>query len=168
MSRKFVNTWHQGKNLKNREKKRKNSTFFFSVFFSFLRIREAKFVRDEICTFSMFGVHVVKKTMIFHTFFSIVFIPHLILRKKKCMTNWKKVHFLAFCLTLFNKKSFFQHFFCIFLTKKFSIFNFLPHYKKFHFSFFAMLILRQTSKKTSISLFLYTLGVNPRKTFFMP
>ena len=101
-------------------------------FFTFALI-EANVTRDEICTFSIFGVHVVKKNMIFYTFFGIFFISHLILRNKKCMTNSKKVRFLAFCPTLLNKKSFFQHFFYIFLTKKISIFNFPLHYNKFHF-----------------------------------
>jgi hypothetical protein len=45
---------------------------------------------------------------------SIFFIPHLILRNIKCMANWKQVHFWAFCPVNRNK-SFFQHFFCIFL-----------------------------------------------------
>ena len=101
-----------------------------------MRVREAKFVRDEICTFLMFGVHVVKKNIIFHTFFTIVFIPHVILRNKKMHEKLKKVRFLALFSINRNKKSFFQHFFCIFLTEKFSIFNFSPHYKKFHFYFF--------------------------------
>ena len=90
--------------------------------------------RDEICTFSIFGVHVVKKKHDFLHFFwhFFHFPPHFTL-DKKCMTNSKKVHFLRFCPTLLNTKSFFQHFFYIFLTKKISIFNFPPHYNKFHF-----------------------------------
>ena len=120
MSRKFAFTWDQGKKQKNSVKKREKNTFFLVFFFTFALI-EANVTRDEICTFSIFGVHVVKKNMIFYTFFGIFFISHLILRNKKCMTNSKKVRFLAFCPTLLNKKSFFQHFFYIFLTKKFSI-----------------------------------------------
>ena len=78
--------------------------------------------------FQFLGYMLYKKNSFFYTFFGIFFISH-----KKCMTNSKKVHFLRFCPTLLNTKSFFQHFFYIFLTKKISIFNFPPHYNKFHF-----------------------------------
>ena len=82
--------WHltsgQKAKTKQRKKKCKKDTFFV-VFFSLLRDREAKFVRDEICTFSIFGVHVkfscvVKKTMIFHTFLVFISFPTLFYENK--------------------------------------------------------------------------------------
>ena len=92
--------------------------------------------------------------MIFDTFFGICFISHLILRNKKCMTNSKKVRFLGFCPTLLNTKSFFQHFFYIFLTKKISIFNFPPHYNKFHlFCFLCSSYGKQLKNVKKVDLF---------------
>jgi hypothetical protein len=151
----------RAKSKKNRVKKREKNTFFLVFFFTFAKI-ETNITRDQICTFSIFGVHVVKQNMIFYTFFGIFVISHLILRNKKCMTNSKKMRFLAFCPRLLNKKSFFQHFF----DEKIFNFQFPPHYNKFHFFLFFMLILRQTSKKTSKKLTFFQKKLKKSKFFF--
>ena len=52
----------------NRGKKRKKTHFFLVFFFSFLRVRETKFVRDQICTFSIFGTCSKKKDAFSHFF----------------------------------------------------------------------------------------------------
>ena len=101
-----------------KKNKKKKTRCFLVLFFTFARKRSKIRPWRNLYFFNVWGT-CSKKNIIFHTFFSIFFIPHLILRNKKCMTNWKKVRFLAFCLTLFNKKSFFQHLFFIFLTKNF-------------------------------------------------
>ena len=105
-------------------KKQRNKTWkkhvFFSVVFHFCLDKSKCNPWRNLFVFNFWGI-CCKKNMIFYTFFGICFISHLILRNKKCMTNSKKVRFLAFYPTLLNKKSFFQHFFYIFVTKKFSI-----------------------------------------------
>jgi hypothetical protein len=119
------------------KKQRKKTRFFFKCFFSLLRVREAKLVRDEICNFLMFGVHVVHKIHDFSHFLEHFFHSYAHFTKQKMHDKLqKKCIFWHFAFHYSTKKVFSNIFFCIFLTKKFSIFNFLPHYKKFHFLFF--------------------------------
>jgi hypothetical protein len=140
----------------------KKNTFCLVFFFTFALI-ETNVTRDQICTFSIFGVHVVKQNMIFYTLFSLFFISHLILRNKKCMTNSKKSTCFGILPHITQQKKFFPTFFLHFFDEKFSI---SPHIIKNSFFLLFMLILRQTSKKTSISPFLLTLWTNlPKKTF---
>ena len=103
------------------------------MFFFTFSLIEANVTRDEICTFSIVGVHVVKKKHDFLHFFWHFFHFPLHFTKQKMHDKFKKSAFFGICPTLLNQKSFFQHFFYIFLTKKISIYNFLPHYNKFHF-----------------------------------
>ena len=106
-------------------KKTRKNTFFLVFFFTFALI-EANVTRDEICTFSIFGVHVVKQNMIFYTCFGIFFISHLILRNKKCMTKSKKVRFFGILPYIIQQKKFFSTFFLHFFDEKIFNFQFPP------------------------------------------
>ena len=115
--------------------------------------------------FNFWGTCCEKKHDFLHFFWHCFhFPPHF--TKQKCMTNSKKCVFWHFALHYPTKKNvFFKLFFAFFLTKQFSI---LHHIIKNSIFLFFMLILQQTSKKTSISPFLLTLWNNLPKKLFCP
>ena len=145
-----------GQKAKKQSKKTWKKHVFLVFFFTFALI-EANVTRDEICTFSMFwGTCCKKKHDYLHFFWYFFhFLPHF--TQQKMYDKFKKSAFFGILPYITQQKSCFQHLFCIFWTKKFSIFNFPPHYKKFHFYFFLCSSYgKQLKKRQKSWLFFYS------------
>jgi hypothetical protein len=101
--------------IKAKSKKNRVKKHVFLVFVFTFSLIEANATCDQIYTFFIFGVHVVKKNIIFYTFFGIFFHfpPHF--TKQKMHNKFKKsAFFWHFALHYSTKKVFFNIFFTFF------------------------------------------------------